>query len=63
MDDELARALAVLCGCIMSASAGEKDDTKALARADVYLDFIKPFSLKVARDGQITFTQDDGGGE
>lgn len=50
--------VAALCSAIVCGSAGEKDHTKVLAGADMYLDFIKPFSLQVSSKGEVTFTPD-----
>jgi hypothetical protein len=52
--------VAVLCASIMAAAAGEKDHVKVLATSDVYLDFIRPRSLRVSSDGSVSFEPDEG---
>jgi len=59
-EDIVARMVAVLCASIMAAAAGEKDHVKVLATSDVYLDFIRPRSLRVGSDGGVSFEPDEG---
>jgi hypothetical protein len=59
-EDIVARMVAVLCASIMAAAAGEKDHVKVLATSDVYLDFIRPRSLRVGSDGTVSFEPDEG---
>jgi len=59
IDPETAgRMVAVLCASILAAAAGEKDHTKVLATSDIYLDFIRPRSLRVNRKGEVSFGPD-----
>ena len=60
-EDIVARMVAVLCASIMAAAAaGEKDHVRALATSDIYLDFIRPRSLRVGSDGAVSFEPDEG---
>lgn len=59
-EDIVARMVAVLCASIMAAGAGEKDHVKVLATSDVYLDFIRPRSLRVSSGGIVSFEPDEG---
>ncbi|MDB5698621.1 MAG: hypothetical protein JWN69_1425 [Alphaproteobacteria bacterium] len=52
--------VAVLCASIIAASAGESDHIKVLATSDIYLDFIRPRSLHVSSDGEVSFEPDEG---
>jgi hypothetical protein len=54
-EDVAARMVAVLCASILCSAAGEKDHMKVLATSDIYLDFIRPRSLKVTREGEVSF--------
>lgn len=54
-EEAAARMVAVLASAIMAAAAGEKDHTKVLATSDIYLDFIRPRTLHVHREGAVSF--------
>jgi hypothetical protein len=58
-EDVAARMVAVLASAIMAAAAGEKDHTKVLATSDIYLDFIRPRTLHVSSDGDVSFEADE----
>ena len=49
------RMVAVLCASILAAAAGERDHVKVLAMSDIYLDFIRPGTLHVSRNGDVRF--------
>lgn len=57
--DIAARMVAVLCASILAAAAGEKDHVKVLATSDIYLDFIRPRTLHVSREGDVSFGPGD----
>jgi hypothetical protein len=57
--DLAARMVAVVCASILAAAGGEKDHTKVLATSDIYLDFIRPRTLHVSREGEVSFGQED----
>jgi hypothetical protein len=45
-DDLFARSVATLCGVIWASTLNEKDITKAIAYADVFLENIDPFAAR-----------------
>jgi hypothetical protein len=59
--DLAARMVAVVCASILAAAAGEKDHTKVLATSDIYLDFIRPRTLHVSKEGEVHFGPQTGG--
>jgi len=58
-EDVAARMVAVLASAIMAAAAGEKDHTRVLATSDIYLDFIRPKTLHVDREGEVSFESEE----
>lgn len=58
-EDVAARMVAVLASAILAGAAGEKDHTKVLATSDIYLDFIRPKTLHVDRDGEVSFEPEE----
>lgn len=60
IEEDVAARMVVLASAVMAAAAGEKDHTKVLATSDIYLDFIRPNTLRVTRDGEVSFDSDAG---